>query len=145
MDYSFQDQLSLARQLVRLPQVAPPAPDNTSSSPLNTRVPLSSALLVVSVIALIGLLVLRRAGRRPPHPASRFLDELETRLKARGVAAVATMPLEELSATLIREGHPLGPAVSRACRRYLEARFTNSRLDAAERRALLAPLETSNG
>lgn len=142
MDYSFQDQLSFARQLVRPPQVAPPDPETDSSSPLKTRVPLSSAVLVVSVIALIALLVLR-PRRRSPHPASSFLDELEALLKARGVAAVATMPLEELSATLSREGHPLGPAVSRACRRYLEARFTNKPLGAAERRALLAPLETS--
>lgn len=144
MDYSFQDQVSFARQLVRPPQVATPTPDSGASSPLSTRVPVSTVALVVAAVVLVGFL-LQRLRRRAPHPASSFLEDLEARLKARGVTAVATMPLEELSASLVREGHPLAPAVARATRRYLEARFTNSSLDARERRALLAPLETSIG
>ena len=144
MDYSFQDQLSFARQLVRPPEQATPTPETGASSPLSTRVPFSTVALPAVAIVLAVVLV-RRARRPTPHAASNFLEELEKRLKDRGVSAVTTMPIEELSASLTREGHPLGPAVSRACRRYLEARFTNRPLDAGERSALLAPLETSNG
>jgi protein-glutamine gamma-glutamyltransferase len=144
MDYSFQDQISFARQLVRPAQVTAPTPETGAWSPLNTRVPFGAVALVCVGVGLL-VFLLQRGRRRAPHPASSFLEELEGRLKARGVTAVTTVPLEELSASLLREGHPLAPAVARATRRYLEARFTNRPLDVRERRALLAPLETSNG
>ncbi|MDP3232631.1 MAG: DUF3488 and transglutaminase-like domain-containing protein [Myxococcales bacterium] len=142
MDYSFQDQVSFARQLVRPSRAS--APEAEASSPLGTRVPLGPAVLVLVGAGLL-VLAVQRLRRRAPHPASSFLEELEARLKARGVTDVATVPLEELSASLARSGHPLSPAVARATRRYLEARFTNRPLEARERRALLAALETSNG
>jgi protein-glutamine gamma-glutamyltransferase len=143
MDYSFQDQLSFARQLVRPPEDATPTPDANLSSP-TSQPPLKTIALTVAGIALASWLFFLRARRRSRHPAASFLTEIEVRLKARGISAVSTLPLEELSADLVHKQHPLAPAVARACRRYLDARFTNSPLDPHERRALLAALETSN-
>ncbi|MBE2247970.1 MAG: DUF3488 domain-containing protein [Myxococcus sp.] len=139
IDYSIQDQLSFARQLVQPP--LQPRPSKAAPGAPEREVPVAP-LALAALGGLLLLLALRRARRPSPHPASAFLDQLEARLKARGVGPPA--PLEELSARLTREGHPLAPALARACRRYLEARFGQRPLDAAERAALLAPFETSN-
>lgn len=142
VDYSFQDQITLARQLVRPPADAPQQPAQGASEPVLTR---GRASALVAALGLLALLVLvRRSLRARPHPASSFLDELEARLRSAGVADASRTPIEELSKRLSEGGHPLGPAVTRACRRYLEARFGGAPLEPGERRALLEALETTN-
>ncbi len=136
VDYSFQDQLKMVNGLVR------PPPSTEAESPSLTRLP-RRAIAVAFGVALSVFLVLRalwRPARRKPHPAATFLDEIEVRLERAHIARHEGEGLEELSTRLTQAGHPLAPAVQRAAKRYLEARFGQKALAKDERAALLAAL-----
>lgn len=137
IDYSFQTQLSFARQLVRPPaNAADEAQRPTGASSRWV------TWLALGLAALGAIVLVRRARARPsPHPAASFLTEIEDRLKVARVPGVGERPLEELSRTM-RPDHPLALPTAHATRRYLEARFGDIPLRADERRALLAALES---
>ena len=141
VDYSFQDQLSFARSLVRPSQpqdmdVGPRAPPADRTDQI--RVVVGSLGVALLVLALW----LRRRGVIGVHPATTFLREIETRLKGAGVAQVDELPIEELAASLTRQAHPLAPALAQATRRYLEARFSGAKLDVGEQATLLSALQS---
>lgn len=138
LDYGFMDQLGFLRTLVRPPRssatgspAGPDAPDR--ARPLPWRL-LGLALLVPAALLLRALLT-RRPSR---HAATSFLERLERRLARVGVGRQALESVEELSRRLSAERHELAPAVARATRRYLEARFGGRGLSRAEEAALLA-------
>lgn len=138
LDYSFSDQLQLARSLARPPQAAVDAERHSQRPPLSR----TSVLVGAGLVALVALLILRRRlTRRPTHPASAFLDEIEARLRLHAIDVDAA-PLEELTVSLAERSHPLAPALANACRRYLDARFGGAVLSADERTRLLAALES---
>ena len=140
IDYSFQDQLSFARSLVRPGaegDVAPKPQATNHSSGFR----LGAAALGVVLVGL-GLWLRRRTATRA-HPATTFLREIEHRLKGAGITRVDEVPIEELSASMTREAHPLAPALARATRRYLEARFQGAPLDVGEQATLLAALQSA--
>jgi hypothetical protein len=86
----------------------------------------------------------RRWSRRRdtrPHPAASFLDELERHLERAHIARQDGEGLEELSRRLAARQHPASAALSKATRRYLEARFGQRPLSSTERRALLTALD----
>ncbi len=141
LDYSFSDQLNLARSLVRPPRSAVESDPATESGPVgDQRRSLGLAVLVIG--ALLAIVWWRRRGRTPPrHPASAFLDQIEARLRARGIDVDAA-PLEELTAVLRARNHPVAVPLAAACRRYLEARFAGAPLSADERTRLLSALES---
>ncbi len=138
VDYSIQDQVGFVRALVR-----PPRNEERSAldPPVRTR-PWRDYALAAGV-GLVAFVVVRRALRpraRPPHPAASFREALEQRMARAGLARLDGESLEEASQRLRRARHPLAPALERAVRRYLEARFGERPLNRDERQALLAPL-----
>jgi protein-glutamine gamma-glutamyltransferase len=141
MDYSIRDQLSFARSLVAPPSAprADPTPSDESASSDSTW-PRWALAITVLLLAFAAAWTLKR--RRRPHPATDFLREIERRLERAGIAEATTLPLEELSSQLTSSGHPLGPALAEACRRYLAARFGAQALAVEERARLLALLES---
>ena len=143
IDYGLMDQLGFLRDLFRPPRgtALSPAPDERSfrRSRRSGLWPLGAA---AAVLVALSLWALRRARRRKaPHPATGFLDRLEARLDRAHVARGAFEPIEVLSHRLEAERHPLAPAVSRASRRYLEARFGERAMSRAEEAALLAGID----
>lgn len=137
VDYSFSDQIDIARSLVR-----PPAGGGSRlglpSLPgaLPTLVALGAAIGVYVVVQRLA----RGGPRAKKHAASGFLDEIEARLTKAGIAKLPGEAIEELTQRLSEVRHPIAPALSRATRAYLHARFGGARLTSAERAQLLAPL-----
>lgn len=133
VDYSLQDQVDLARALVRPPKEA--------GGP-GLRLPDRKAVAWALGAALLTFLLARRLGRRtaPAHPMASFLDRLEAQLRKVGVIQLEDEPIEALSSRLARARHPLAPAVASATRAYLAARFGGRPLTPAQQSALLAPL-----
>lgn len=140
IDYSFQDQISFARSIVRPPPLPKEdrATEPTADRPQGLRVGVGLLGLALLVLGLW----LRRQTAPRAHPATSFLEQIEARLKLAGVAQVDELPIEELSASMTRAAHPLAPAVARAARRYLEARFQGAVLDVGEQATLLAALQS---
>jgi hypothetical protein len=137
IDYSFQDQLGFARSLVR----PPPGVDRPQEQTLSSAAASPRALvLAVGALLLVAGLWLGRRRRTRTHPATTFLARLEAALTRAGIVEASALPIEELSQLLVVQRHPLAPAVERACRRYLEARFGGSTLEVAEQERLLAAL-----
>jgi transglutaminase-like putative cysteine protease len=97
VDYSFQTQVDIARALVRPPQGS------------NERVSLpqlpSGGAIAAAVGTAIAVYVLvqrlgRRLGKKRPHPASGFLDQIEGRLATARIAQLPGESIEELAARL---------------------------------------------
>lgn len=142
VDYSLTDQMSFVRGLVRPPrgQTADEAAHQQGRhAPVPLR-PLGAALVAAVLTWLLSRRLTRAAGPRP-HPAAAFLDAIELRLRAARIAREEGEELEELSQRLSRARHPAAPALKRATRRYLEARFGARPLARGEERALLAALD----
>lgn len=140
IDYSFQDQFTAVRNLVR-PPPGLPSPDRDRSE-TTTLVEWTTPVLGLLVLVLI-VVAVRRWGRgRRGHVATGLLKAIENRLQARGIDPT-TEPIEELSARLTSTRHPLAPALAQVTRRYLEARFGQRALEAGEARELLAQLESA--
>jgi hypothetical protein len=92
---------------------------------------------------VLGLwLLVRRGGRgkKPVHPAATFLAAVEAKLQVAQITKADTETLEELSLRLSSTAHPLAPALQKATRRYLEARFGERPLSREEQAALLGAL-----
>ncbi len=141
VDYSFQDQLDLARSLVRPPRGASgdddPHPSASLSGPTRT-----AWLWAIAVGLAVFLLVrfLARRGARHSHPAEGFLAQLERALRRAGIARLDGEAIEELASRLQSSQHPLGPAVTRATRAYLFARFGGKPVPPADRSSLLSAI-----
>jgi hypothetical protein len=137
IDYSFRDQLDVARALVRPPKES----GNTSSRKLPPLRALGAAL----VAGMVAYVVVRRLGRflarERPLEATRFVDAVEAQLASAGLARRDGETLEDLDARLAHEGHPLSPALVPITRRYLEARFGGRPLQAGEAARLLGTLK----
>jgi len=136
VDYSIQDQVQMVRSLVRPPR------DESESTFSAARVP-KKALLAGGGAAIIVLLIIRTLLRPRgvrPHPLASFLDEIEARLDRAQVVRLPGEGLEELSTRLSQVAHPMATPVSKAAKRYLEARFGKRPLTKAERATLLAAL-----
>ena len=72
------------------------------------------------------------------------MDAVERQLATVGVRPKDGETLEDVSARLTREAHPLAPAVSPLTRRYLEARFGQRPLEPGESARLLRQLEQAH-
>ncbi|MBL8935581.1 MAG: DUF3488 domain-containing protein, partial [Archangium sp.] len=93
LDYSFQDQLSFARSLVRPPA---PASDERVKAPTADRTGgLRVGVGLFGLALLIVGLWLRRKTAARLHPATTVLEQVEGRLKLAGVAQVDELPIEE--------------------------------------------------
>lgn len=138
VDYTFRSQIDLARSLVRPPRNAELDTPEPAASPAPTLKRWWGPLLA-GVVALALVAAFRRRSTERPHPAASFLADLEAGLRRAGIREIDAEPIEEVAAHLTARQHPLAPAVTRACRRYLEARFGGKPLPLDERRALLAP------
>jgi protein-glutamine gamma-glutamyltransferase len=82
----------------------------------------------------------RRPARSPTLEATRFVDAVEQQLARVGVRPRDGETLEDVSARLVQEAHPLAPAVSPLTRRYLEARFGQRPLGVGEASRMLKDL-----
>ncbi len=137
IDYSLQDQFELARALVRPPR------DLSERGP-QPSIPRRVWIGAASV-ALLGYAAWRfgrrRTRRARPHPASSLLDEIDQALATSKVERLKGEPLEELTARLLEQGHPVAPPLAKISRRYLEARFGSRPIEAAERAAFKVRLK----
>ncbi|RJS16817.1 DUF3488 domain-containing protein [Corallococcus sp. H22C18031201] len=136
VDYSFRDQVDAARALVRPPRGSE---ERTPSRlpPLRAWV---TAALVAAVVYRAWRALSRWKRRARPMEATRFVDAVEARLAQGGPPRRQGEALEEFSARLGREGHPLTPALTPLTRRYLEARFGDRPLVTGEAARLLESL-----
>ncbi len=140
LDYSFWDQVELARSLVRQP-----ASTQSSSQRSFTDWRPSTRELAAGLSFVLAYLALRRVLRRerraPATAATHFAAQVEAVLARRGVALDEGEDLELLAARLEREGHELAAPLREATKRYLLARFGGKPLLPGEGRALLAALQ----
>jgi len=138
VDYSFQDQIDIARSLVRPPEGA----TRSELPPLPGPAPIAvAACVAVAVYVLVQRLFRRpRPGDYRRHAASGFLDQIEARLHKAGIAKLPGEAIEELTQRLAEGAHPIAPALSKATRAYLSARFGGAKLSASDRDQLLAAL-----
>ncbi|MBI3183849.1 MAG: DUF3488 domain-containing protein [Myxococcales bacterium] len=137
LDYTLRDQIDLAYALVR-----PPREPSVGATLPPLRAWLAAALAGACAYSVWRALT-RRAGRPRRHRASTLLDGIERILAAEGIERRAGETTEELSVRLASGRHPWAPEVSRATRRYLEARFGRRPLGPGEREALLEGLRRS--
>jgi len=143
VDYSLLDQVSFVRNLVRPPRdrAGDDEPDTPGRAPSRVSVKqLAAAVLAAALTFWLWRRLSRRRARRP-HPAASFLEQIERRLARAHVARERGEGLEEISQRLAARRHPAAGALTQATRRYLEARFGDRPLSAAERKALLADLD----
>jgi transglutaminase-like putative cysteine protease len=137
MDYSFIDQASFVRNLVRPPRAA--AEGEATGPAAQWRLPsgrrLGAGLAVAATLALGAWLLTR--PRQRVHPATTFLLQLEERLRRASLARGEAEDLEALGRRLAVTRHPLQGPVGRAIRRYLEARFGGRPLGKGEAEVLL--------
>ncbi|MCP3101618.1 DUF3488 and transglutaminase-like domain-containing protein [Myxococcus sp. K15C18031901] len=137
VDYSFRDQIDVARALVR-----PSQPDDAPAE--RSKLPPPRAFGVALVAGLGAYLVwraLERLARRArPLEATRFLDAVEAQLATARLPRAEGEPLEELHARLTRMDHPLASTLTPVTRRYLEARFGGRPLRPGEAEHLLRAL-----
>ncbi|MCP3167258.1 transglutaminase TgpA family protein [Myxococcus qinghaiensis] len=137
VDYSFRDQVDVARALVRPPKGS----ESTERSRLPPPRAWGAALLAGMVVYAAWRLVTRLVGRPRPHEATRFVDLVEAVLLPARLFRAEGETLEDLDARLAREGHPLAPALAPATRRYLEARFGGRPLRQGEAEQLIRALQ----
>jgi hypothetical protein len=139
VDYTFQDQARMVRNLVRPPRSSQEK-ERRLLPPARVLIPVG-----VGVIVLYALFRFRRwrpasARERAVGQATALLDAVEKLLGDAGVERAPDEGLEELAARLQRGADPLGEPLGRITRRYLEARFGNRPLADGERATLLAGL-----
>ncbi|MCP3144450.1 transglutaminase TgpA family protein [Pyxidicoccus xibeiensis] len=139
VDYSFRDQMDVARSLVR-----PPRKRGDPDAPPSRMPPLRAwgAALLAGLGAYAAWRLLSRfLERERPHEATRFVDAVEAQLASARIDRREDESLEELDARLTREHHPLSPALVPVTRRYLEARFGGRPLRQGEAEQLLGTLK----
>jgi len=146
VDYSFQDQIDLARSLVRPPRST--GPDADGSEPRGfSNWPPRRAWFSAAAVGLLVFLMMRVLSRRTSgkhHPAVGFLEQLERALRRAGIARLEGEAIEELAARLQSSQHPLAPAVARATRAYLFARFGGQPMPAEERSRLIGAIRPAS-
>jgi transglutaminase-like putative cysteine protease len=137
VDYSIVDQWNFVRELVRPPRGA--EGDAEREQPVARGTPRLQPLAAAVLTAVSVFIAWRRLSRPRPsrHPAAGFLARLERRLDDVGIRRDAQEDVEALARRLTSEGHPLATAVSKATRRYLEARFGGRPLGRGEEQRLL--------
>ncbi|MBL8952716.1 MAG: DUF3488 domain-containing protein [Myxococcaceae bacterium] len=140
VDYSFQDQLQFAQQLVRPPQSATKSEEVTAPLPGAAPVAAAAVTAVVVYVVVQRLGRKRRAGDYRRNKASGFLDQIEARLSRAGIVRLPGEAIEELTLRLTDGAHPMAPALAKATRAYLGARFGGASLSADEQARLLAAL-----
>jgi hypothetical protein len=136
VDYSFRDQMNFMRDLSRPPRE--PGKERTRLPPLRAWL---TAALVGAVVYQAWKRLSRRKPRTPALEATRFADAVERQLATVGVGSRDGETLEDVSARLTREAHPLALTVSPLTRRYLEARFGQQPLRPGEASRLLKDLK----
>lgn len=139
VDYSFRDQMNFLRDMSRPPRNEP-GKERTPLPPLRAWL---TAALAGAAVYWTWRYLSRRKARAPVLEATRFVDSVERQLAAAGVRARDGETLEDVSARLTREAHPLALAVSPLTRRYLEARFGQRPLQPGEPARLLKELKHS--
>ncbi len=142
VDYSFSDQWDFVRGFIRPPRGAGGGEEEATTQTVTTKRPTKALFFALGAAALAWLLWRRFAGRAPVHPATDFLVQLEAQLAAAQLGRREGEDVEALARRLRDEQHHLSAPVTRAVRRYLEARFAGRPLRDAERRALLASLRS---
>jgi hypothetical protein len=139
VDYSFRDQMNFMRDLSRPPRTEP-GKEQSQLPPLRAWL---TAALVGAAVYWTWKYLSRRKPRARALEATRFVDAVERQLAVVGVRAAEGETLEDVSARLTREAHPLAPVVSPLTRRYLEARFGQRPLQPGEPARLLKELKQS--
>jgi transglutaminase-like putative cysteine protease len=137
VDYSFRDQMNFVRDLTRPPR-EPGDKKRLELPPLRAWV---TAVLVGGAVYQAWRYLSRRKPRARALEATRFVDAVERQLATVGVRPRDGETLEDVSARLTREAHPLAPTVSPLTRRYLEARFGQRALQPGESAELLKGLK----
>ncbi len=138
LDYSFWDQVELARSLVRPPDGASQTRGAGNDWRPSNRALGAAAAFVVAYAVLRRLL--RRRGATPAGPATHFAAQLERILERHGISPRPGEDLETLTRRVVQSGHPIGAPLSEATRRYLLARFGGKPLAPGEAQALLRAL-----
>lgn len=137
VDYSIIDQVKFVRNLVQ------PPVSELAERPNGHAFDASPKRVVAGLTAALVLWWLLRQLARPRkkvHPAATFLAAVESRLKAAQIPKAESETLEEVSLRLSAAAHPLAPALQRATRRYLEARFGERPISRDEQALLLREL-----
>lgn len=137
VDYSFRDQMNFMRELTRPPK-QPEGQERLKLPPLRAWL---TALVVGWAVYRAWRYLSRLEPRARTQEATRFVDAVERRLATVGLRPRDGETLEDVSARLTREAHPLAPAVSPLTRRYLEARFGQRPLESGESARLLKQLD----
>ncbi len=138
VDYTFRDQLNFVRGMVRPPKQRGAEEQRTRLPPARAW---AMALVVGAVVYAAWSFLSRRGARTPVHQATRFVDAVERQLARAGIRPLEGETLEDVSARLAREAHPLAPTLAPLTRRYLEARFGQRPLLSGESARLLQELE----
>lgn len=139
VDYSFQDQVDFARNLVR-----PPASAGPTSTPAMRRLqtkPLMGAIAAAALVYVLTQVLWRRGGRHSRHAAASFLDQIEKRVADSNIERRPNEPLEELARRIEGSDHPLARPLKAATDTYLRARFGGASLGRVERQRLLKALQ----
>lgn len=144
LDYNLRTQFEGVRALTR--SRAPSSIEASPGPPPRAWLFAAGSGLLVYALWRFGQ---KRATRGTPHPAAHLHDALERVLVDAGLTRRGEEPLESLAARLRKTAHPLSPAVDRATRRYLEARFGGRSLEEGEAahltRSLARALEAHTG
>jgi hypothetical protein len=138
VDYTFRDQMDFMRNLTRPPRDPEPGKERMQLPPLRAW---GLAALVGAGVYWTAMYLARRKPRARAMEATRFVDAVERQLATVGLRPAAGETLEDVSARLTREAHPLAPTVSPLTRRYLEARFGQRPLQAGEAARMLKDLK----
>ncbi|AKF81997.1 transglutaminase [Myxococcus fulvus 124B02] len=139
VDYSFRDQVDVARALVRPPKGS----EKNERSQLPPARAWGAALVVGMLVYAGWRLVERFSGRPRPLEATRFVDAVEAQLASAGIVRGDDETLEELHARMSSDGHALANALAPITRRYLEARFGGRPLRQGEADTLLRTLKSA--
>jgi transglutaminase-like putative cysteine protease len=143
VDYSFVDQASFVRSIVRRPSERGQAKSPISWS-RDTLKPLALGLLL-TITSWGAWRLTTRLNRRRLHPATEFLLDVERRLRQLGIALRDDEVLEETARRLEQEAHPIAGTLTIIARRYVEARFGHRPLGSTERQKLLLSLTVPQG
>ncbi|HEX8434551.1 DUF3488 and transglutaminase-like domain-containing protein [Archangium sp.] len=138
VDYTFRDQMDFMRNLTRPPREPEPGKERLQLPPLRAW---GLAALVGAGVYWTWLYLARRKPRQRALEATRFVDAVERQLATVGVRPRDGETLEDVSARLTRQAHPLAPTVTPLTRRYLEARFGQRPLQPGEAAVLLKKLK----
>jgi len=138
VDYSFRDQMNLVRDMSRR---QPSEPGEEQRFRLPPARAWGMAALVGAGVYGVWTYLSRRKPRTKTLEATRFVDAVERQLATVGVRPRDGETLEDVSARLTQEAHPLAPTVSPLTRRYLEARFGQRPLEVGEAARLLKELK----